>query len=460
MRFPPKLFFWGRIRLFLLKSCIIALFLLQITVMKKGLIVSISIFFLINSVTAQNVDQVFNEKEIRQIESVLSSDNMQGRRTFTPGIRKAADFIAGCFEKAGLKTWPSLEGYLQKFAMTGVQPEAVSVEWQGKQLSSDRLIEISSRKTIHWTSRSAIQIDSIKTRADFQQKIRNYFNSEQDALVWIHTDLEEAFSALQRYLTAKLSFDGSPTVLFVLADHGAQDFDIQITNRVENKETANVLGYLPGDTRPEEYVIFSAHYDHLGVDSTLDGDQIYNGANDDASGTTAVIALARYFSQKGDNARSLVFVTFTGEEEGGYGSHYFSRQLDPDKVVAMFNIEMIGTHSKWGANSAYITGYTYSDFGKILQRNLKSSKFSFYPDPYPKQNLFYRSDNATLARQGVPAHTISTAKMDKEPHYHKVSDEITTLDLDNMTEIIKAIALSAESIIEGTDTPARVELPE
>ncbi len=436
------------------------LMLPQIRAMKKGLLALIAVVFLTNPVIAQHAGTVFNEKQIRQMETILSSDSMQGRRTFTPGIRKAAGFIAGCFKEAGLKKWPALNSYLQHFAMISVRPETVSIAWGGEKLSSDKLIEISSRKTIHWTSRDTIQIDSIKTQADFQQKIRTYLNSDEDALVWIQSDLKTSFSALQRYLSAKLSFKGASTVLFILADHFTKDFDIQIKNHLQHKKTANVLGYLPGASRPEEYVVFSAHYDHLGVDSTLEGDQIYNGANDDASGTTAVIALAKYFSQKGENQRSLVFVTFTGEEEGGYGSHYFSRQLDPDKVVAMFNIEMIGTHSKWGANSAYITGYAYSDFGAILQRNLKNSQFTFYPDPYPKQQLFYRSDNATLARLGVPAHTISTAKMDKELHYHKVSDEIKTLDLENMTRIIRAIALSSQSIINGTDTPTRVKLPE
>ena len=81
----------------------------------------------------------------------------------------------------------------------------------------------------------------------------------------------------------------------------------------------------------------------------------------------------------------------------------------------------------------------------------------FYPDPYTDQNLFYRSDNATLARLGVPAHTISTSKMDNEPNYHKVSDEISTLNMNNMAEIIKSIAISSTSMIEGKDTPTRVK---
>jgi Zn-dependent M28 family amino/carboxypeptidase len=225
---------------------------------------------------------------------------------------------------------------------------------------------------------------------------------------------------------------------------------------VKGKAANNVIGTLIGKSKPEEFVIFSAHYDHLGI--VKDGnDRVYNGANDDASGVTAVIALAKYFKQFNQNERTIIFVAFTGEEIGGFGSKFFSENIDSNKVVAMFNIEMIGTESKWGKNSAYITGFEKSNFGIILQKNLQGSNFNFNPDPYPQEQLFYRSDNARLAAMGVPAHTISTSKMDIEPNYHKLSDEVSTLDLDNMTEIIKSIAISSESIINGEDTPTRVK---
>ena len=224
----------------------------------------------------------------------------------------------------------------------------------------------------------------------------------------------------------------------------------------DEKPTNNVIGVLKGKSKPNEIVVFSAHYDHLGMRTEGD-DKVYNGANDDASGSTAVIALAKYFKEQNNNERTLVFVTFTGEETGGFGSAFFTKNINPEQVVAMFNIEMIGTESKWGKNSGYITGYEKSDFGEILQRNLKGTDFQFYPDPYPTEQLFYRSDNARLAAVGVPAHTISTSKMDSEPNYHQLSDEVSTLDLDNMTNFIKSIALSSQTIISGKDTPSRVE---
>jgi Zn-dependent M28 family amino/carboxypeptidase len=159
-----------------------------------------------------------------------------------------------------------------------------------------------------------------------------------------------------------------------------------------------------------------------------------------------------------DNERTLVFAAFTAEEIGGFGATYFSKQFDPAQVMAMFNIEMIGTESKWGKNSAYITGFEKTNMGEILQNNLKGTDFTFHPDPYPTQQLFYRSDNATLARLGVPAHTISTSKMDSEPNYHKASDEIGTLDMQNMAAIIRAIALSSKGIVSGKETPSRVDV--
>jgi Zn-dependent M28 family amino/carboxypeptidase len=249
------------------------------------------------------------------------------------------------------------------------------------------------------------------------------------------------------------------SIFIVLTNQTPTQYKLQATHKIDKLSLSNVVGIIPGKSLPNEYVIFSGHYDHLGVNGkrAVNGDSIYNGANDDAAGTTAMIMLSKYFSALANNERTLVFAAFTAEESGGFGAQYFSKQFDPLQVKAMFNIEMIGTESKWGKNSAYITGYEKTDMGAILQKNLAGTDFQFYPDPYTDQNLFYRSDNATLARLGVPAHTISTSKMDNEPNYHKPSDEFSTLDIANMTQIIKAIAKSAQSIIAGKDTPTRVD---
>ena len=218
----------------------------------------------------------------------------------------------------------------------------------------------------------------------------------------------------------------------------------------------NVIGVLKGKSKADEYVIISAHYDHLGMKTGEKGDLIFNGANDNASGVSAVLALAEHYKTQNINERSLLFVAFTAEEMGLIGSNYFGKQINPENIIAGINIEMIGKESPFGPKTAWLTGFDRSDFGQIIQKNLEESDYSLYPDPYVNFRLFFRSDNASLARLGVPAHTISTSPMDKDLDYHKVSDETKTLDLFTVSETIKAIAIGTLSIVNGNDTPSRI----
>ena len=220
----------------------------------------------------------------------------------------------------------------------------------------------------------------------------------------------------------------------------------------------NVIGLLEGSKMKNEYVIISAHYDHLGKKDVGEGDLIFNGANDNASGVAAVLMLAEYFKKANINKRSLLFVAFTAEEMGLVGSNYFGKTISPDSIIAGINIEMIGKESPFGPNSAWLTGFERSNFGTIIQKNLSGSNYKLYPDPYINYRLFFRSDNASLARLGIPAHTFSTSPMDKDLDYHKVTDEARTLNIGTITQTIKAIAIGTESIITGEDTPTRVKL--
>ena len=220
----------------------------------------------------------------------------------------------------------------------------------------------------------------------------------------------------------------------------------------------NVIGVLEGKSKKDEMVIVSAHYDHLGSKSGV-GDLIYNGANDDASGVTGVLALAEYFKRVG-NERTIVFVAFTAEEMGLVGSKHFGEGIDASKFVAGINLEMIGKTPSFGPNTAWLTGFERSDFGKIIQKNLVGTGYQLFPDPYTNFNLFFRSDNASLARLGVPSHTFSTTPIDVDKDYHQVSDEAETLNVAVITETIKAVAKGTESIINGKDTPTRVVIKE
>jgi Zn-dependent M28 family amino/carboxypeptidase len=243
---------------------------------------------------------------------------------------------------------------------------------------------------------------------------------------------------------------------------GLNKFDGLSTYRQEFNEKGlalfNVIGVIEGKSKKDEFIVISAHYDHLGINKNGNGDVIYNGANDNASGVAAVLALAKYFSKMKTNERSILFVAFTAEEMGLLGSNYFGREINPKKIIAGINIEMIGKQSPFGPKTAWITGYNKSTFGEIIKKNLEGSDYNVYPDPYLNFNLFFRSDNASLARLGVPAHTFSTSPMDKDLDYHKVTDEVSTLDISTIAETIKAIAIGTGSIINGIDTPARVVL--
>ena len=428
----------------------------------KRILISISALCVAGISTAQSIDKIINAKEVKRIEKILSSDDMQGRRTFTPGIQKASTFIEEEFKKAGLQNFNGAINYRQEFFMYESKNTAAKIIVDGNPIPDSLTAFFSYQPQVSLSEKSEIEVVKISAGDKFGPKFYEYYQSKKNLLVLVDTSFKSRIKRIK--WMDKVSADpGSNTVVFLFGVSGATSFSIDLTNTIEKKSLNNVVGVLPGKSKPEEYVIFSGHYDHLGIGSPGEGmphdttDSIYNGANDDAAGSTAVIMLAKYFKKLGNNERTIIFTTFVAEEVGGFGAQYFSKQMPPEKVVAMFNIEMIGTESKWGANSAYITGFDKTNMGKILQKNLKGSSFTFYADPYPGHQLFYRSDNATLARQGVPAHTISTSKMDNEPNYHKVSDEIGTLDMKNMAAIIKAIAVSASSIISGADTPSRVD---
>jgi len=412
---------------------------------------------------SQDIDKIINAAEVERIERILSADDMQGRRAFSPGIDKAADFIAAEFAKSKLAFFNNAGSYFQDIIMTKAKPVDINGTLDAETLSSSNVVAISTKADLHITSLKDYEIMVVKKEDDFNKTVSPLFEKEKNVLVLVDTTHASRLARLKRF-AGNAKFPSAVSQIFILtANTNPASIHLHIKNELTEQKLKNVVGVIPGRSKKDEYVVFGGHYDHLGIGKPNEqGDSIYNGANDDAAGTTAVMMLAKYFSEAKNNERTLIFVAFTAEEIGGYGSRYFSKQLAPEKVMAMFNIEMVGTESKWGTNSAYITGYEKSDMGKILQSNLTGSKFKFEPDPYPKQNLFYRSDNASLAALGVPAHTISTAKMEEapnnEPNYHKLTDEIGTLDMKNMAEIIKAIAISSKTIISGKDTPTRVEL--
>ena len=431
----------------------------KIKIMKKLFFIPLLFVFTSTAFCQNSSHNIVDRGDIERILNVLASDDMRGRHALTEDAERAADFIANEFKAVGLTSYTEND-YRQRFEMQQISKRNSSVTWNGKVQEPNNFLILGHAPKIHWSTSSQIPIYSIKKGEDFAQSFRNHVQSDEDAIILV----DPSFSAfIARYnkiysredLVTKTSH--TPTKVFIVSKKASDKYEIISENNIKTVSMSNVAAILPGKSKPGEYVIFSAHYDHIGIIDADGQDSIANGADDDASGTTAIISLAKYYKEQNNNDRTLIFVAFTAEEIGMFGSKYFSNNINADSVIAMINIEMIGKDAKFGPNSLYITGYDRSDLGQLMQHNLSGSNFRFYPDPYLQQNLFYRSDNAVLAALGVPAHTFSTSQIDKDKFYHTVRDEVSTLNIDNIKSSIEAIAIGASGIINGSQTPRRVE---
>ena len=212
---------------------------------------------------------------------------------------------------------------------------------------------------------------------------------------------------------------------------------------------ANVIGLIRGsdpDLR-DEAVIVGAHYDHVGIGEPVTGDSIYNGADDDASGTIAVLEIARAMKAGPSPARTVVFAAFTAEESGLLGTHYYIAHpaVPMERTVADLQIEMIGRPdpAAGGAGKGWLTGYERSTMGDMLREH----EIPLIPDPRPEQNFFMRSDNVAFARIGIPAHTLSSYNMHGD--YHRPSDDVSAIDFDHMTAVIRAAAQAVRVLADG-----------
>jgi hypothetical protein len=414
--------------------------------------------------TAQTKNAV-SAATVQRVLTTLAADDMQGRATGQPGQLKAAEFLAGEFKRIGLQPLPGATSFMQEFPAYESAVTSLAVTLDGAAVPAGRAAAFTTQPQLSWTERDSVRVLLLGPAEKVQAHYREILRPAKNTLVVFDPAQAAAFQTLvSQYGKPRLRGEatGSPySSVLVLAEAPvpkAATFRVAASAATNAVTLRNVAGYLPGrdPKRAAEKVIFSGHYDHLGIIKPVAGDSIANGADDDASGTTAVVALAEYFKKRKNNARPLIFVAFTAEEIGGFGARYFSKQLDAKELVAMFNIEMIGKEAKFGPKTAFITGYDKSDFGQLLQSNLQGTEFKFEPDPYPEQLLFYRSDNATLARLGVPAHTISTDQIPTDKLYHSVDDEVSSLNVKNMTDVISAIARSAAGIVAGRQTPTRI----
>jgi aminopeptidase YwaD len=204
----------------------------------------------------------------------------------------------------------------------------------------------------------------------------------------------------------------------------------------EPRFTYNAMGLLPGSGKGEGTLLITAHLDHLGVGNPVDGDSIYNGADDDAAGTTAVLELAHALAAGPQPVRSVLFICFGSEEQGDVGSSYF-RDHPPvplKDIIANIEFEMIGAQDpKMPKGKMMLTGWERSNLGPVLRQH----GALLGPDRYPEQHFFQRSDNYALALKGVVAQTVGGWPM--PPYYHQPNDDLKHLDIAFMTNAIQSM---------------------
>ncbi|HEV2764902.1 MAG TPA: M28 family peptidase [Pyrinomonadaceae bacterium] len=221
----------------------------------------------------------------------------------------------------------------------------------------------------------------------------------------------------------------------------------------------NVVGLLRGSdpSLKDTYVILSAHYDHIGVLASGEGDRVNNGANDNGSGTAAVMEIASALSAlKTRPKRSVLFVAFFGEELGLLGSKYYGRHpvVPIEKTVAQVNLEQVGrTDDSEGPqiSTAAVTGYDFSDVGETLRASGERVGVRFYKHPRNSDAYFGRSDNQALADLGVPAHTLGVAFA--FPDYHGAGDHWDKIDYDNMARVVRAVGLTLLLVADNPRPP-------
>lgn len=220
-----------------------------------------------------------------------------------------------------------------------------------------------------------------------------------------------------------------------------------------SKTAFNIVGVVPGNDPKlkNEYVVIGAHYDHIGILDPVDGDAIANGANDNASGTTTVLELARYFGKHHNNARSLLFVLFSAEEKGLLGSQNLAKRLKEQNfdLYVMLNYEMVGVPLVDKDYFMYVTGYERSNLAEICNRYANGNLVGFLPTA-KKYNLFKRSDNYSFDEAfHVPSQTFCTFDFTNFEEYHKVNDEVELMDCAHMAQVVNRSIPMIEGIVNA-----------
>jgi hypothetical protein len=426
----------------------------------------------------------------------LASDELRGRDTPSPGLERAAEYIADQFAAAGLSPKAGDGTFLQRWPLRGRGIDASTatfrletgsartalaygadyfaiadgrtgihgaIAYVGEANTADRPLRIAAGtipvfhlpgrvldpeweiRASHAISRAAaaaapavvlvldpaVSTDVVRDLADRFEGARMrlpVFGVRYDAMARLLAATGHQLDELRR--------SGLATVIPDARLHLASP------SRAADAMPPNVVAVLPGSDPllRETYLVLSAHFDHLGVGAPdASGDSIYNGADDNGSGTAALLAWARAFALLPEPPRrSILFLAVSGEERGLLGSQHFvaNPPVPLDAMVANVNMDMLGRNHP---DSLAAIGVDYTSLGPLataLARERTELSLTLTPDPWPRERLFFRSDHFSFAHRGVPALFFTTGL---HADYHRPSDRIDTIDLDKLARITRLI---------------------
>ncbi len=450
---------------------------------------------------------------IRAHVAFLASDELAGRDTPSPGLEAAAEYIARRFEALGLEPGGTDGGWLQRypFVSTNFDVEKSELRARGERggaslvfgeqwfalpvVRESEFVEGSavfagSADRSEWAEEIRDRIAVVTTGPDLGSELFGLIRSANDAgatglVLVLHPSIPEQaipvivgqvrglpeqpipVVGILRSAAGELFSVGGQQIDVVApageaeeADAGLTQLGLELTIRTvlhrQDSEPPNVVAVLRGSDPGlrDTYVLYSAHFDHIGIGAPdAEGDSIYNGADDDASGTALVLGVARAFASLPEPPRrSIVFLAVSGEEKGLLGSRYWAENptVPIDRVVANVNADMVGRNAP---DTVIAIGGEYSSLG-TLSETIASRRpelgLVVAPDPDPSENAFFRSDHISFVREGVPAVFFTTWLHED---YHAPSDEVEGIDADKLARISRLAFLVGWEVAQAQDPP-------
>lgn len=433
--------------------------------------------------------QTIEQSEVLSTVSFLASDEMAGRNTPSTELDIAAAYVSARFKGAGLDglgpegsyyQTTELTQYLQPKTEAIITRDGMPLECRGVLFGGEKESTVTAKtsdgKDLNDVTGKIVVIDEFPLRpqavdnpgmlvATWSRRVTQIASNGAAAiLVRVADDsiLPEAAGRLrEKPLTFPAQFLTACPVILIGA---SSDITGEIHVEAPARETVvtpvrNVIGVLRGSD-PElakEAIIISAHLDHIGrLEGDRGGDTINNGADDNATGVTAVVTLAdAYSSLKQRPKRSIIFMTFWGEEKGLLGSKYYAENpLWPlEKTVANINLEMIGRPEENAEGKAWGTGWTRSNLGDQMAAGAVRADVTIFYREDVSEMLYTRSDNYAFVQKGVIAHSFSAGSLHSD--YHQPTDEVSRLNLPHMTRIIQGLFAGSLPIADGELTPSK-----